>query len=171
MKYIDQVKDGLDVELASGRQIAVRTGLVPGTECIEIRSPGGELEVSILMTPEGPRLKLRALDIELQAARSLRMRCKTLDVEVEQDARLTAGGDLTERVGGNAVREVEGAARIEAGDIAIAAPNGEISMCANDDLDLKGERILLNAEAQPIPASWDDFQRRRGLGGGPEGAT
>jgi hypothetical protein len=39
----------------------------------------------------------------------------------------------------------------------IAAPRGTIALVANDDVDVKGERILLNADAQPIPASWEEF--------------
>ncbi len=42
----------------------------------------------------------------------------------------------------------------------IAAPKGAISLLANDDVDVKGERVLLNADPQPMPVSWEAFEAK-----------
>jgi len=159
MKLAHQQPDHVMV-LASGRVITVTPEAEGGVERVEIRSPTGELEVSVVMTPEGPRLRIRALDIDLDAARSLRMRCQTLAIDVEQDAGVNVGGHFTEKVGGNVLRHAEGQTTLHGADVAICAPRGQVSVRANDDLDLKGERILLNADGQPMALTWEEFHAR-----------
>lgn len=122
------------VELAEGRSlelIAIEDTASPSV--LAIRSPSGDIELSITVGPDGPSVRLRAVDIAIEAARGLKLQCATLDIDVAQSARIRAGEDMT----------VEAAA-------------GTLALRANDDVDVHGERILLNSNAQPMARTWDE---------------
>lgn len=111
--------------LAHGRTLACSAD----GDRIELRSPSGELELTIELGPDGPRLRVRAVNLELEAAKAIRMKCETFALEADRDA-------------------------------SIRAPHGAIALVANDDVDVKGERILLNADAEPLPRVWKEFEAR-----------
>ncbi|MFO0896002.1 MAG: hypothetical protein U0836_01120 [Pirellulales bacterium] len=72
----------------SGRNVSLRLG--PDGEEFEIRSPAGELELRILLTPEGPVLRLEAARIEVQAAEKFRVDCGEFHVAAERGLHLQA---------------------------------------------------------------------------------
>ncbi len=96
-------------------------------DTLEVRAPNGEIELAIIVTVSGPKLRLRAVDLEIEATQSLRIKCERFEVEADHEARITS-------------------------------PRGGIALFANDDVDVKGERILLNADAQPLPVAWDELK-------------
>ena len=71
------------------------------------------------------------------------------------------GGDLDTRVAGRATHRIDGALRTEAQSMALAAHPGGISVEANDDVALKGERVLLNSDDPPMPLSMAEYRARR----------
>ncbi len=73
----------------SGRNVSLRLGA--GGEEFEIRSPAGELELRILLTPEGPVLRLEAARIEMQAAEEFHVACGEFQVAAERGLQLQAG--------------------------------------------------------------------------------
>jgi len=112
----------MSVALGHGRTVEIARG---NDDILEIRTGAGELELAIVLTAEGPKLRLRAADLELVAARNIRIKCQSFELEAQESARLVS-------------------------------PRGQITLAANDDIDLRGERILLNADAQPMPTDWDE---------------
>ena len=72
---------------------------------------------------------------------TLRLRAVGLELEATEAIRMKCG---------RFELEAEHEARI-------STPRGGIALIANDDVDVKGERILLNADAPPIPVSWEDL--------------
>lgn len=131
------------MNLSHGRTLAVRRGPSDVDEVL-VRSPSGDIELSIAIGPNGPRLRLRAVDIELVAEGRLSMQCAELDLQVQGPGTIRAGGAL----------ELQGE------DVHIAAAAGEIAIQANDDIKLQGERIQLNCDEQPMPVSWEEFEAR-----------
>jgi len=129
--------------LSHGRELTVKLG--EGADSILVRSPSGDVELAIEIGPDGPRLKVRAVDIELVADKRLSMRCEELNVTVGGTATIQAGGVTT----------------ITGKDVHIDAPRGELSLRANDDVDVRGERIRLNCDDAPMPTSWEEFEFRR----------
>jgi len=73
----------------SGRGVSLRLG--SGGEELEIRSPAGELELRILLTPDGPVLRLEAARVEVQAADEFRVNCGEFRVAAERGLHLEAG--------------------------------------------------------------------------------
>ena len=123
--------------LRAGRTLRVRAGADADEQVVELRSPTGDLELSIEITPEGPRLRIRALDIELNAARALRMTCVRAEIVASETIALVAGSDLN-----------------------LSAQRGTAKIHANDDVDVRGERILLNSDAQPIASTWEEYETK-----------
>lgn len=76
----------------SGRNVSLRLG-AEGEE-FEIRSPAGELELRILLTPEGPVLRLEAARIEMQAAEEFHVACGEFHVAAERGLHLQAGEEV-----------------------------------------------------------------------------
>jgi hypothetical protein len=78
--------------LPSGRSVVLRLG--PDAEAIEVRSPEGEVEVSITLTDQGPVVRLRAAQLQLQAADAVEVKCRHFAVHADASAQLQTGGDL-----------------------------------------------------------------------------
>lgn len=76
-------------QLASGRSVHVKT--VGAEESVEIRSPGGDVELTIVLTDQGPVVKLRGATLEMEATEKLSMSCKQLDLRAEDNARIECG--------------------------------------------------------------------------------
>jgi hypothetical protein len=101
----------------SGRRIRLEPDA--DGERLLICTAEGEVELSVRLTPEGPVLRLTGTRVEL-AADQLALRCRELDIDVGE------------------------AAAIRARSIGLEATLGNISLRANDDVEVEGERIWLN---------------------------
>lgn len=101
----------------SGRRIRLEPDV--GGERLLICTAEGEVELSIRLTPEGPVLRLAGARVEL-AADQLALRCRELDIDVGE------------------------AALIRARSVGVEATLGNITLRANDDVQIEGERIWLN---------------------------
>ncbi len=131
------------VELTHGRALSVDLDHA-GVDLIQLRSATGEVELAIEVGPDGPKLRVRAVDIELTAERKLAMRCAELDVQVSGQATVAAEGEL----------------QMAGLDVRVLAERGEIQLRANDDVDVRGERIRLNCDDPPMPISWEEYEQR-----------
>ena len=79
--------------LPSGRTLRLITD--NGHEELLLEAPDGELELRILLTEDGPLLKLSAAKLELEAADSISMKCKTFDVSASESAKIACEGALS----------------------------------------------------------------------------
>jgi hypothetical protein len=141
--------------LASGHQIEIEER--SAGETLTIRSSGGQAMLSVRLTDAGPVVTLSGAALEIAAAGSLALRCDHFDVKAGS-ASIEVAGDLVERVGGDATRQATGTSTLAARSIGIDAAPGGVSIVANDDVDVKGERVRLNSEDPPMPLSWEEFQ-------------
>ena len=83
-----------EITLPSGRSLAVRGGNDGGDESIEIRSPDGQLELTVKLTDDGPVLSLKAAAVNIDAAKSVSLRCEDLDIEASKNLRLGSKGEV-----------------------------------------------------------------------------
>ncbi|MEN9796424.1 MAG: hypothetical protein RL653_120 [Pseudomonadota bacterium] len=82
---VSDTADALERRLPSGRAVSLKADA--GGEMLEIRSPSGELEVSIVLGPDGPVVKLRGARLEVDSP-EIALRCKTFDVQASEQIRL-----------------------------------------------------------------------------------
>lgn len=129
--------------LASGRIVEADVD-EPGRDRLTIRSATGEVELQICMTEKGPLLRFRAADVELEATRDVKVHCEEFHVKAEKNIVQESGGDLRQRIGGQADVKVRGRMTLAARDTRIQAKRGNVQIEANDDVEVLGERIKLN---------------------------
>ena len=129
--------------LPSGRVVEARAE-GPGLERVTIRGAGGEVELEVRLTPEGPLLRFRSASVELEAARDVRVECDKFHVRARTGIVEETRGNLVQRVGGDQSVKVKGKQVTEASDVRLEARDGTVSIEANDDVEVAGERVRLN---------------------------
>ncbi len=138
-----------------------------GEERLEVRAASGALVVSVRLTDAGPVFSMSGATIEIDAAKTLSLRGETVHVAAKGDVTIEAGGTLFQRAGGSSVREIAGLDRASAGEMEIEVHPGGISLHANDDVDIVGERVRLNSDDPPMPRSWEEHRARHALAADP----
>lgn len=131
-----------------------------GDQRLRLSSQAGVCTLTIELTATGPRVVVHGAELALEATRVLSLRAPELIVQAET-ARFDIAGDLTERVAGRATRLVRGEQRITASELALESIEGSLTLKANDDVTVRGERVRLNSDDPPMPISLDEFRQRR----------
>lgn len=78
--------------LPSGRRLELQVG--DSEERLEIRSPEGELELSVVLTADGPVLKLRGARLEIDSNDTVAVQCRRFELNTEEDVALHAKGSI-----------------------------------------------------------------------------
>lgn len=120
---------GLELQLSAGRSLSSRPVSADCDE-VTIRSGSGEILMEVLLTPAGPVLRFKAAQVQVECEGAFQVRCESFDVQTTGDIRQQAGGVL----------------RAESREISIEATRGDVSVKANDDVNLNGERVRLNCD-------------------------
>lgn len=63
-------------------------------EEVQIRAPEGDVQLRIVLTPEGPVIRLSQASLELDALHTVRTRCQRFEVEAQERIQLQAGQAL-----------------------------------------------------------------------------
>ena len=63
-------------------------------ELIEIHANGGQLELRIRLTPEGPVLQMESVRISLKAAENIDVNCKNFEVRASENVDLHSDGGM-----------------------------------------------------------------------------
>ena len=113
-------------------------------ERLTVRSAEGVIELSVRFTIRGPVLTFSGADVELHGTRAVRLDCERLDIRAREGVDLETDGDLREHIAGSKVTRVGEVAELEAHSVQVTSRRGDVSLKANDDVSLKGERVLLN---------------------------
>ncbi len=129
--------------LGSGRVIEANAE-GPDRDRLTIRSKTGEVELEICLTEKGPLLRFRAADVELEATREVKVQCENFVVQAKKDIVQESGGDLRQRIGGQADVKVRRRMTLAAAESRLVAKRGNVQIEANDDVEVLGERIKLN---------------------------
>jgi hypothetical protein len=86
--------------LPSGRSVLLR--IDGGHEELEVRSPEGGVELTVLLTADGPVVRLRGARLELEALDAIALRCRRLEVSASEGTHLHSGGEV--RITGQEMR-------------------------------------------------------------------
>jgi hypothetical protein len=97
----------------------------------------GRVELTLEITESGAKVVVDAEDLALRAKRKLSVTCDTFEVDARRfDVRATES------------------AGIEAPDASVHATEGDLSLRANDDVKVNGERVLLNSDGDVSVPDW-----------------
>jgi hypothetical protein len=103
---------------------------------IVLLGPEGQLSLTIEVSKEGPILKFDTPGLVIETAGQLAINADRVSIHGREKLNLSCDGDASLKVAG----DLETSARIQT----IRAELGNVNVKANDDVCLKGERILLN---------------------------
>lgn len=78
------------VPLSSGRDLVIRSG---PNEVLEVRSPSGEVEVSIVLTEAGPVLKVTGGRLEMHAD-ALSLKGREISIETSELTTISSAGEV-----------------------------------------------------------------------------
>jgi len=87
-----KLRSGKIGELPSGRTLAVNAA--DGEERLEIRAPGGEVEVAIVLTDDGPLIRLTGANLQISSTETISLNCKRLEMTTTEDLAIRTGGSL-----------------------------------------------------------------------------
>mgnify|MGYP001135307004 CR=1 FL=1 len=138
-----------EISFPSGRVLTVSSevdeeaGQSEG-ESITVRSPTGEVELSIRFTAEGPKLRFQAAELELDATDTVRVRCEEYAVHARRRILLRSEGDVRTEAEDEVVSVAGGDAVHQARTTTIRSTRGDVFIEANDDARIHGERVKLN---------------------------
>ena len=85
--------DERSVYLKNGRTLATRSE--GSDEIVEIRAASGQVELKIKVTEDGPVLSVEGIKLEMKAAESVGVSCKTFRVDAEESVELASKGELS----------------------------------------------------------------------------
>lgn len=125
--------------LASGREIEVSTA--DEGDWLTVRSREGACVLTVLLTDAGPVLRFEGAALQVAATKSVEISC--------EDFRVKARNELS--LAGRAVD--------------VRAHLGGVTVRADDDVAIDGERVLLNTSDGPEQLSWDEFLKAPRLSG------
>jgi hypothetical protein len=108
----------------------VRLGLSLGQERLDIVSPSGKVELTVVLTENGPKLVFESADIQIVTPNHIAVECQTFEVKAKDELRL-AGASTS-----------------------IAARSGDVRIEANDRVRLVGEQIRLNCDGPDQVPPW-----------------
>lgn len=104
--------------LDQGRSVAVnRDG---AHQVVEFRDAGGQLELRVKLTEEGPVLVMEGMKVQVNATESFSVKCKEFNVEAEGETIIATKGELKIR------------------------SDGEMNIDSPDDIRVRGKIIYLN---------------------------
>jgi hypothetical protein len=141
-----RTQDGYELSL---REVDVGAGL-------QVVAPDGRLCVTIHLQPTGLRIELFGAELHAHARDRMHLRAAHVEIAAEESLTLSSGGTIHQRAAGEV--------RSEAFEHHLESTHGEITLVANDDVALDGERIRLNSPAPWLPP----HLRKRSAGPGPD---
>lgn len=98
-------------------------------DLLQLAAPDGRLCLTIRLDPAGPQVEVHGATLAVSAQKSLRLACESLEIEVETDISMRAGGTI----------QTEGFSQV------VRARRGDVHVVANDDVRIDGERVHLNS--------------------------
>lgn len=101
---------------------------LPDGHLLRLLGPDGERSLEIALTPEGPVLRLHS-GLRMDLAGDLAVDARHVSLHGREGLTLTSGAD---------------ASLMAAGDLVARAELGDLTLRANDDVRIDGERIRMN---------------------------
>lgn len=135
------------VPLGGGRSIEVRPAGADAT-FLQVRGERDwQLQIEIRFEASGPVVRVCAPVLQLEGLQQVAASCDTFKVEARERIELHSGGEI--------IQHAAGTARLEGRRVELEASPGAIRLKANDEVQLKGEMILLNCDhpslSTPLP--------------------
>jgi len=119
--------------------------LDPSSQTLRVRTPSGQIEVTIRVTENGPVLLFEGTAaVEINQRGTLRLDVDRFEVRAAESLELHSGGALVQTAAGAHTVDAQGRSRMSGGEVDIAARTGKLVLDAAADLHIDGDRVLIN---------------------------
>ncbi len=126
-----------ELTLPRDRRLTVEDSDTQST--LRLLAPNGEVELTVEIGPNGPTVRLRAINLEITAERDIALAAARIAVTATEHLSITSGGDVE-----------------------LSSRQGNICLRANDDVSVDAERIRLNSPSSTPAVTWEQFLERVG---------
>ncbi len=113
---------------------------------MELIRENGNVMLTIDLSGNSPIVNISAGTLNIGCDNELNLGAKNIKIHSKENISIHSKGDLIENIEGNHFEYTKGDHFDEARIQNIKAELGNVNITANDDVDLKGERIKLNCE-------------------------
>jgi hypothetical protein len=103
------------------------------------------IAVEITITAQGPVIRASAAALEIESATDISARCERFAVDA-RDSIMVRAPEIT--------HQASGTLRAEGRAVEVDAKDGDVRIHANDDVQLMGERVLLNCDRDATLPNW-----------------
>lgn len=103
------------------------------------------MQIEVVITTRGPVIRTSAVALELDAVEEISASCERFSIDARESISLRAR---------EIVQEASSTLRAEAGAVQVTARTGDITLRANDDVQLLGDQVLLNCERDVELPGW-----------------
>jgi hypothetical protein len=121
-------------------------------ELVTVTAPDGRLCLSIALGADGPMVEVHAQSLRFASQGLLRLDCERFELNAARETVLRTGA-LVQEVAGEVRTRAGGVVDVEAHSHRLRSRLGDIQLCANDDVSLDGERVLLNSPRPATPVA------------------
>jgi len=137
--------------LASGYRLTASGPSAGQQDLITLTAPDGRVCLSVALRPDGPVVQVHAQSLSVASDGVMRLDCDRLEIQAPGGTSLRTGS-LVQEIAGDLRTRAGGIIESEAHAQRLHARSGDVSLSANDDVTLDGERVRLNSprEATPI---------------------
>ena len=106
VQTVDASEHDVHCDLPSGRQVAIR---VDGDrEQLVLVGVDGAVELQVVLTPDGPVLRMPTARVSLEGADSLSLSAKRLSLEGTEGVSVASGGDVQVKAAGDVRATADG---------------------------------------------------------------
>ena len=131
-----------EIAFSTGDRIFIDTT----KEKLELFDKNGMLQMTIDVKEKGLMIQVNAASINLNATEELNLSGKKINITAAEQVNIKTKGNLVQQVDKDALMEVGGTNKMLAMVQKITATLGDVSIKANDDVKLNGERVKMNCD-------------------------
>lgn len=141
LTLIDPEPLAKELKLPSGRTVTVSAA---NHEQLFVKSPSGEIELTIGFSAQGPVLRFTSAGLEFSTEGAISMDCASLRLHAREHIEIASDGELHQKAQQRQVMQAGTQLHMEAPDISAHATQGQVELAAHEDVVLLGERVRLN---------------------------
>lgn len=131
-----------EIAFSTGDRVFIDTA----KEQLELVDKNGMLQLTISIKEKGLVIQVNASSIQLNAAEELNLSGKKINITAAEQLNIKTKGNLVQQVDKDALMEVGGTNKMLAMVQKITATLGDVTIKANDDVKLNGERVKMNCD-------------------------
>lgn len=141
LTLVERDHSASELKFPSGRTVSASSD---SHEQLFIRSPSGEIELTIGFSAQGPILRFASAALEMTSEGAISMDCTHLRLHARERIEIESDGELHHKAQQRQILQAGVHLQLESAEISAHATQGQVEVAAVEDVVLLGERVRLN---------------------------